>query len=121
MRFERLERLGRVVLAADGEQDAAMPEIEHGALERLECSSRIFRTEPDAGQAVFTDHAAPERVVQIDDERFGHTAREWIDEAKPFASEIEEVWSGDRQPNGQPLPLVAPGFAPVAGHEAVVI
>ena len=63
-----------IVLAAYCEQNAAALELKQPALQIGECRAVAELTELDAVDAVITDHAAPERIVQIDDHAFLHAA-----------------------------------------------
>src|SRR5260221_496059 len=69
VRLHRVERDGLFVLADDGERDAALREREDGALEIDErFADGIVAAEPQVLPALIADDAAPERVVEIEDE-----------------------------------------------------
>jgi hypothetical protein len=76
MLVEGFHGVVEIVLAARGEQDSLAREIEQGALQGLIRRAGIFGTDLDSGHAVFADDAAPERVVEIDNQTFGSAACE---------------------------------------------
>ena len=67
MLLERLQRVRLVVLGAHREDDAALGQIARVVLERDEgFAGGAALAEDDAFQAVVADHAAPQRVVEIE-------------------------------------------------------
>src|SRR6185437_16443006 len=69
---------GRVlVLRADGEHDSTLPEIEGEGLDGEEGFARRGPLpEHDSIEPVIADHAAPERIVEIEDQNLPRLARE---------------------------------------------
>ena len=75
MFIERLQRVGLVVLGANGQDHAATAEFADIFLERgVGLTERAALAEGDAFQTVIADHAAPEGVVEIKHETFERPA-----------------------------------------------
>ena len=71
MFLERFERVGFVVLGANGQDHAATAEFADVLLERgVGLTERAALAEGDAFQPVIADHAAPDGVVEIKHETF---------------------------------------------------
>ena len=68
------ERVFVLVLAAHGEDDAAFGKVEKVVLEIVEGGAVVELAEADAVEAVVADDAAPERVVEIEDDTFNADA-----------------------------------------------
>ena len=121
MRFERFHRVVKVVFAANPQQYSPACQVEHRALKGLERGSGIFRADFDPRHAVFADDAAPERVVEIDDQAFGGAAGKRHDETHPLARHVEQMIGCDGQTRHQPFTLVMPVRAAVARDQRVVV
>src|SRR5215510_12692272 len=68
VRSKNLVDIGWIVLARDGENHAPLAEPPHGTLKIDKGAPRILGTQGNALRTLFTDHAAPESVVQIENE-----------------------------------------------------
>ena len=72
MLLERLQRVGLVVLGAHRQDHAATAEFASIFLKRgIGLTERAALADVDAFQTVVADHAAPERVVQVEHEALG--------------------------------------------------
>ena len=75
MLAEREQGGGALVLADHGENDPAALEFPDEGLERDERLALVELAERNALETVVADHAAPKRVVQVEDHAFGDHAR----------------------------------------------
>ncbi len=121
MFFQGLHRVGRIVFAADREQDSALIKIEHRLLHRLVCGAGILRAELNPFHAVFTDDAAPHGVVEIGDEHLGQFSGERMQESHPFLRQMDQLLRRHRHTHGQPLSFVAPTLPSVACDQRIVV
>src|SRR5208282_5765144 len=96
-------------------------QIEQRALQSLIRRSRIFGANFNARHSVFADDAAPERVVEVDDQNFSGAAAEWDDKTHPLARHLKKITGRDGKPRRQPLALVVPMRAAMTRHQRVVV
>ena len=95
MFLERFQRVGFVVLGADGQDHAATAEFADVFLERgVGLAERGALAERDAFQTVIADHAAPEGVVEIEHEAFERPA---LLRGDPAADQIAVQRAGGRR------------------------
>ena len=80
----------RVVLGANGEQDAALRQVQQGLLEVDELDSGSRRPELNAVGAHFADDPAPQGAVQVDHDTLSRQALEWLHVAHRIARELSE-------------------------------
>ena len=121
MAGQHLHGVGRIVLTANRQQDAAPREIEQGTLQFLESCSGILGAQANAVDAVFADDSAPKRVVQVYGDALGNFSGQGMQEAQPLGGEVRQVGGRYGQADGQPLAGVAPALASVARHQRVVV
>ncbi len=121
MLLQRFHGIVEIVLAAYRQQNSFARQIEQGTVQGLIGGARIFGADFDAGHSVFADHAAPQRVVEIDDQNLGGAAAEGHDETHPLARHLKKITGGDGKPRRQPLALVVPMLAAMARHQRVVV
>ena len=87
MAIEHVQDRLLVVLAGDRQQESTAAQAEQRRLKILEHIARIIVAQLDLGRSVVSQHATPQRVVQIEHQAFGgrpqqrRTAR-----ASPLAS-----------------------------------
>ena len=118
---ERVVHDRGIVLAADGEEDAAITEAEGRALELLEGPPGVLVPELDARDAVVADDAAPQRVVEIEHEALRGRSQRAAERAREMAREHGLVRGGDRRPRERPEPGVGPSRRAGRRHESRVI
>ena len=110
-----LERLGGtrvIVLAAHGQQHAALLERHDVFLKRLErLAARRSVADLDPFQAIVRHHAAPERVVQIQNQNFFRRASQGKYQMSNFARQFHEQRGRARLFALKPCAFVAGGEA----------
>ncbi len=120
MLLERLQRVGFVVLGADGEDHAATAEFAGVFLERgVGFAERAALAEGDAFQPVIADHAAPDGVVQVQHEAFEGAA---LLGRQPAADQIAVERAGggrDFLLGAVPQRGIVPFADPVAGGAVI--
>ena len=121
MAVEHLDGVVVVVLAADGEQHAARPQVEQRPLQGDERRALALGVEGDAVDPVLADRAAPQRVVEVDGQHLGDAADERVDEAQPLVGDADEERRADRHAHDRPLALVEHRLASGAGDDGVVV
>jgi hypothetical protein len=113
--LERKASIHRLVLAADGQQHTARAERAEVLLKGLErLTARIALAELDAAKAGVSDHAAPERVVEVEHQAFATAPERAGDDRgnglRVVGGEFERDWLFGLVPE----PTVVPAGDPVA-------
>src|SRR5215510_697442 len=121
VRSKNLLDIGWIVLARDGENHAPLAETPHGTLKVDKGAARILGTQGNALRTLFTDHAAPESVVQIENETLLSFAGEGTEELQIFAAKFRQCASRDGSPCVEGHTVVVPGKGTGALHESCIV
>ena len=121
MRGERILHDGQIVLAREREDDPAIAQAEHGALELLERAARVLVPQLDAGHAVVSDDAAPQRVVEIEHETLRGGLQRAAQRAREVLREERLVGRGHRHAGERPQARVGPARRACGGDEPRVV
>ena len=115
--LEHLPDIGLVVLAGDRQQDALPAPLQQQLLEVAERRAGKFLADGDAVETVFTDDAAPQRIVAVQHDAFlGGDARGDEDAAEQNAR-LEQPGIAEGLPVEIPLPRIeGRGEADLALH-----
>src|SRR5262249_40855929 len=122
MLFEHLARDALVVLAADSQDNAPVPQAFDITLKAKKRFAFGFSlSEADPAQAVIPNNSSPEGVVQIEHETFFAQARLCGDQRSDTMSVIDQKLGSARNFCMMEKALITPMPAPVSGGERVHI
>src|SRR5215472_15709631 len=121
VRSKNLVDIGWIVLARDGENHAPLAEAPHGTLKVDKSAARILGGQGNSLRALFTDHTAPESVVQIENETLLGFAGEGTKKLQILAGKFRKCTSGYGSPCVKSHTIVVPGKGAGALHESCVV
>ena len=112
MLTQHLVEIGRVVLAAQREDQAALLKIENAALKIAIGGAGIVGAERDAVDAVFSDHAAPQRVVGVEHQHLGARRLQHHPDTDDAARHLARGLRREWKLRGVPVAPIEEGIAP---------
>jgi len=121
MLVEHLVDIGRVVLAGDSEQHAALVEGAERLLECLVGIAGINRVQSDAVDSVLADDPTPERIIEIEYDALFRTPLQDVDNLGVLAGERQKHPLVDRHLGEVAHPLIVPREKAVTCDKRFVI
>ena len=116
---EGLARCRVLVLRADGQHDAALPQIEGEVLDGDEgFARRRPLPQRDAVESVVADDAAPQRIVEIEDENLPRLAHERAHDAGDHVGVDGGELRREGKLRGVPVARIVPSLVADRGREA---
>ena len=115
------KRIGLVVLAVDGEQDAAVIELEQLPLEIAIAIAGIRMTQRNAANAILADDATPQRIVEIEHDALLGDSLARADRTREI---IDDEWIGRLLvgvPRDVPHFRVVQTLMPVYANESIEV
>ena len=119
--FEDLADVRLVILRGDREDDAALLQLEHVLLERDEGLAEPVAAECDAIDPVVADDAAPEGVVEVEDEALAREAEARGDDRRRVPGQERNGLERDGLLRAQPVPVVEPSEPAEVGGDPVAV